>query len=399
MEYIKKAALSLLISGMIASPAAVYAKSAMTSAEKDYARKASVYFEKKEFDEAIKEFEGLVREFPDSALYNFYLGLSYYGKESLDEAKKYLSKAIELDPDSAEAYYHLALIEHKRGNNNTVINYLNEVTSLDSNFQSAYYNKGVTYLSMNLPKRAVKEFAYAIYLDPMDKYSLAGLLQASEMLNLVQVDNSQGEVEAMIPTEEEKEPILAERTPYGVLSAPPLKAGNSSLGEAIKEPEEEVEEAPNKIEEEEAAVEENTGGFAMFLNTAGGKKQISKTGGKSVALISSEDAKGSLEIAFSKALDLKEKTLLLEIKGANGGEKLGLSLRDKATKRSPFLYIRDITDNWQNYSVQLKEVQGNLDLSQIEYVKLELSKESASGPQSESSVLIRNIDIGGQKVD
>lgn len=152
--------------------------------------KARGYLEASRYTDAITYLKAIIAKHPKISLAYYYLGVAYYGNDDPDNAEYNLKKAIELNPYYPEAFYHLALIEYKKQDYKQVLEYLNEVTSLDNTFQVAFYNKGVIYLLLDKPKRAIKEFAYAVYLNPDDNSSLIGLLEASSKLKLITLQKS-----------------------------------------------------------------------------------------------------------------------------------------------------------------------------------------------------------------
>ena len=71
---------------------------------------AKLYFEKKDFENAVELYEILVKNNPNNYENTFNLAMSYKNCAQYDKAKKTYYRAIELKPDSTESYFNLAYL-------------------------------------------------------------------------------------------------------------------------------------------------------------------------------------------------------------------------------------------------------------------------------------------------
>jgi len=321
-----------------------------------------LYLETGLYDDAIKYFSNILSKQP-RLYYAFYgKGLAYYGKGEMDNAESALLKAVEINPYYAEAYYHLALVEHRRGNSEKIIEYLNMVSSLDNTFQRAYYNKGVTYLKLDMLEEAMKEFSYALYLEPKDLASINGLLECCERLDYFEVDR-----------ESAKDTVKVIFPDYAKFPMPNV---SDSMMYSDK---------PDKI-------------YGTYLFSSMGKKEIEMIKGEPIELRRAEGVNSALEISFHKPNDLHNKLLGFQIKGALGNEKMSVLLRDRDTKRSPMFHVNDIGREWKPFALNLENIAYNIDLGNVEHIKFEIisseNKENIpSEDESVPTILIKDIEI------
>jgi len=345
------------------------------------------------YDKALKYFDGLIAQYPGCDFAYYYLGLAYYGKGDFTGAEEYLKKSIDRGVHVSDAYYHLSLIEHKRGNHARVIEYLEEVTLLDGTFQNAYYNKGVTFLELGMPARAVQEFAYALYLEPRDYSSFVGVVRAYEKMEMAPGGRSP------MPENFPPDPVKAVSAGHAVIPEGPEPAEKikpapkmqKARGEpvAIYGPQKKKEIARPAAEKSLSAPDRS---FAAYILTSAGKKEVDITDGREAEAVCSENLKGILEIIFSAPRDLRKKVIKLEIKGTAGNGKIKVILRDKSTRRSPPFYLKNIGRTWQPFSVNPAHIAYNLDLENVEYIKLEFMPPAENSETGRSAVFaVRNV--------
>lgn len=99
---------------------------------------------------------------------------------------------------------------------------------------------------------------------------------------------------------------------------------------------------------------------------------------------------------FSRPLDLRQKQIVLTIKGKQGGEKLELTFRDKfAASYDPQLVIvRDegLSDDWKRIIIRPKEHPGEIDLSNVTHIGLEFGFATVQNP-AQSTLYVKDISI------
>ena len=325
---------------------------------KNIIAKGKLYLKNAHYKKAINYFDYVVFNYPRSPASYYYLGVAYYGRGNLQNAEKSLNKAIKLNPRHTHAYYHLALIEHRRGNREKVIEYLDKVTSLDSTFQKAYYNKGTTFLSLGMPERSYKEFAYSLHLKPTDYPSLIGFLETCVRLKLIEIDESSLQ-----------NPDKVKFT----VQIPSSPAPSALDGQPI---------SPEKGED-----------MRIFLSSPFGKREVMLKDGVPVKLNSLKNMKEVLEINFPKPADLQNKIIRIQVKGENGNEKVKVVLRDTSTGRSPPFYLNGISKKWKTFSINTNREAYNLNLDKIEHFRLELLPSQNPGKDKGSRAFIKDIEI------
>jgi len=352
----KKICFTIVLCAAVSISAAFGGTMNIDDLKDEIAAKAEYYLDQGRYDEAVEYFKKLSEEYPRIPYPYYYMGLAYYKKGDGTNAEKNLLKCIDLEPYYPEAYYHLSLIEYQKGNRKKVIEYLNEVTALDNTFQNAYYNRGVIFLLMDQPRRAFKDFSYALYLDPADKGAFVGLMQAAQKLSIVEMteQDGDGKVRITVPkTGETPKPDMG-----GVSETKGQAAGTGM----------------------EISVSDNAGSKTV-INDASKDTEISMIGGN----------KKYMEINFKGAANLIGKNLYIKIKGAKKNERVNISIRDFSTKKASY-YISEITTDWKTFVIDLGRTFKGIDLAKAECIKIELmSPESITS--EDSTVTIKDIEI------
>ncbi len=80
----------------------------------------------------------------------------------------------------------------------------------------------------------------------------------------------------------------------------------------------------------------------------------------------------SLNIDFRCPIDVSDKNIMLSVKGRRGGEKIFLVLRDSRNRsyRSAEIFL---TPAWSRKVIRLKDVDGVIDLGEIDHLRFECS--------------------------
>lgn len=99
------------------------------------------------------------------------LGVAWYEKGDYDKAIKYYKRAVELNPDFVEAHNNLGVSYAKQGNYNQAIECYKKATKKDLNYATPFSNIGVAFYRLGYLEKAVKYFEKAIAADP--KYERA----------------------------------------------------------------------------------------------------------------------------------------------------------------------------------------------------------------------------------
>jgi tetratricopeptide (TPR) repeat protein len=129
---------------------------------------AASYSQKQDYDQAIKEYQQLIRENKDTvrARVYFNLGVAQYQKGLYQDALGSYEKALDMEPDFAAAYYgmgnaHYALKEYDKA-----ISEFQSAAELDSTAVPPLGNLGNVYLDTGRPEEAIAVYEKALALSP-----------------------------------------------------------------------------------------------------------------------------------------------------------------------------------------------------------------------------------------
>ncbi len=135
------------------------------------------FFEKGLFDKAMEEFQTTLRLRPPStplvspeAKLNydtyFNMGVVYYTKGLIDEAIEQYQIALKLRPDFAQAHVNLGIAYGQSGFMDKAMEHFQTAVELDPDFASARYNLGTALLERGSTKTAIEQFRIALKIDP-----------------------------------------------------------------------------------------------------------------------------------------------------------------------------------------------------------------------------------------
>jgi len=124
------------------------------------------YFEKDQYDNAIKEFEKVLQIQPINAEAHYYLGRCYHSKERYDKAIPHLKKAIQIQPSNADAHYYLARCYHFTTKFDEAIEEFKKVIQMRPNDFSSHELLGASYQFKKMYDSAIRELKKAIEIQP-----------------------------------------------------------------------------------------------------------------------------------------------------------------------------------------------------------------------------------------
>lgn len=125
----------------------------------------TIYGRKKDYVNAMKEFEiaqKLDPELPDS-YHN--MGNAFYEQKMSDKAIPLLEKALQVDPNHWESYQLLANIYYDLGDFKKVAENIQKILPINPN-PALYSNLGIIYLKLGDKEKAKEAFTMALKLDP-----------------------------------------------------------------------------------------------------------------------------------------------------------------------------------------------------------------------------------------
>lgn len=324
--------------------------------------KGKAYLDAKDYDKAIMYFENAAIQFPDVVDLPYYIGYVYYKKDDLDNAEKNFLKVIEAEPAHPEAYYFLSVIAYRRGDKTKAITYLDKVTEIDKNFQNAYFNKGIAYYDLGMYEKSVKEFAYALYLRPVDAASLRGLMRS--YVSLFGTNAAQA----------------GQGAAAGDYSSLNMDAGAAQFGTPVwstekREPSGDGPDLKNEI--------------LILVN--GEHRTLISTKEEPVEIKASKGTKGTFEIKFPTSANMTGKGIMFEARNLSGSCKLEYTISDSSTKRTPpvAFNMMNFGDAWKIFTVDIATAAaGDLDVSSVDKIKFELS-----ATNEDAAILVRNIEV------
>lgn len=132
----------------------------------EYSKRASVYFNRGNFSQAVSDFSRAIKIKPDLAQAFLNRGLSYLNQNMPDKAVADFNKAIELDPKSAEAYYIRGLSFANKGKAKEAISDYDKAIQLNPQYLQAYLNRGFVNLNTGNLEKAIVDLDKVIKINP-----------------------------------------------------------------------------------------------------------------------------------------------------------------------------------------------------------------------------------------
>jgi Flp pilus assembly protein TadD len=131
------------------------------------------YLQADNYDKAIKAFQQVLKNKPDSAEVHYQLGLAQAGKGNQDQAVKSFQEALRLKPGYAEARLSLGGLYAQRGvnllqqgNPEAAVGPLKEAISQNPKNDKAYSNLGVALAQQSRWGEAIEAMKAAVDLNP-----------------------------------------------------------------------------------------------------------------------------------------------------------------------------------------------------------------------------------------
>ena len=132
----------------------------------EFLNRGTYYYMTGNYDQAIKEFKGLLKANPNDVFTHFVLGFVYDKKGWTDMAIEELQEAIRLDPGYINAYNNLGTIYNRIGKSEEAIQSFMRAIELNPTYLEAYDNLGVVYYQMRNYEQAMSYFQKAVELEP-----------------------------------------------------------------------------------------------------------------------------------------------------------------------------------------------------------------------------------------
>jgi tetratricopeptide (TPR) repeat protein/peroxiredoxin len=140
------------------------------------------FFQHGFLDEAVRSFEQVIAEKPDSAEAYYNLGTLYLGRNSILEAQQNLEHSVKLRPDYSEAWNNLGMIAAQAGNAEEAIQDFQQALKFRPAYATALLNLGNLYRRQGNLEAAETSLKRALESEPRNPqvmYSL-GMLYAHQ---------------------------------------------------------------------------------------------------------------------------------------------------------------------------------------------------------------------------
>jgi tetratricopeptide (TPR) repeat protein len=131
-----------------------------------------------QLQQALKQAETLVQQFPKSATLFNIQGAALKGFGQLDQSIEAYSKALSIKPDYANAYYNMGVTLQEQGKLEEAIEAYNKALAIKPDYADAYYNMGNAFKEQGKLEEAIEAYnkALAIKPDYADAYYNMGIV-------------------------------------------------------------------------------------------------------------------------------------------------------------------------------------------------------------------------------
>ncbi|MBN8599679.1 MAG: tetratricopeptide repeat protein [Planctomycetes bacterium] len=140
-----------------------------------YVNRGNAYFDKGEMDLAIIDYTKAIQLDPNDAITYSCRGTAFISKGDLDLAIKDCTESIRLDPQDATVFFSRGYALIEKGELDLAINDYTESIRLNPNNAGAYANRGSAFLKRGDVNSAIEDYSEAIRLEPENANSLNNL--------------------------------------------------------------------------------------------------------------------------------------------------------------------------------------------------------------------------------
>jgi tetratricopeptide (TPR) repeat protein len=137
-----------------------------------YVSRGMAWNEKGEYDKAIKDFTAGMQVDPKFVPAYINRGISWIEKSEFDKAIKDLDAAVKLDPKDDAALFQRGVAWSKKGDYDTALKDFNASIKLDDKYPPAYFYRGQAQFSKKEYEKALKDYDQSLGLDPKDPAAL-----------------------------------------------------------------------------------------------------------------------------------------------------------------------------------------------------------------------------------
>ena len=123
-------------------------------------------FEKERIDEAMSQYQESIRLNPDFAVAHMNLGNILITKGQIDPAIDQYQEAVHLNPDDGEAHNNFGVALLDKGETDEAMRQFREAIRLKANYAEAHNNLGLAYINKGQTDEAIGQYQEAIRLNP-----------------------------------------------------------------------------------------------------------------------------------------------------------------------------------------------------------------------------------------
>jgi Tfp pilus assembly protein PilF len=124
------------------------------------------YFEKNDFESALKNLNLSLQTYNEYSEAYFYLGLCYFSMSSYEKSIEYFNKTLSLNGKHANALFYLGLTKFKMSSLLESLNYFNKAIDLKPKNTEYYFNRGATKSELKDFFGAIEDMSEIIKLKP-----------------------------------------------------------------------------------------------------------------------------------------------------------------------------------------------------------------------------------------
>ena len=131
-----------------------------------YRNRGSVYFKKRDFEQAVRDYTTALEIDSNNATAYIYRGLAFINLRRHERANRDFSYALALDPCNAIAHTHIGIVHAVTGDHDNAIKNFNHALKADPNYPFVFFSRGASYSAKGDDDSAERDFSKAIELNP-----------------------------------------------------------------------------------------------------------------------------------------------------------------------------------------------------------------------------------------
>lgn len=139
--------------------------------------KGNELYNQRKYQEALEEYQNILKEHPELRLINKNIGNCYYELGDYDSAIKYYERVLEKEPGSEEILINLGNIYLEKGELEKGLSYFKKIDEEAITNPITFYNIGTSFFNKGEIDKSIEYYNRAITLDPdfSDVYYQLGL--------------------------------------------------------------------------------------------------------------------------------------------------------------------------------------------------------------------------------